>query len=525
MARSRLRNAALTLALAAGGVFGAGDTGAQAQDTGATTDFRFDSAFALAHPDLAHWQPPPGGFLQDGRYTARTPADGKEIFLTIGTEYSGALLKWPEWQNDAFILSYHEQLLESELAGLRERGVDRAVATSSAKLDRRFSLPAIERRVLLNEVSASTGRATRTLVNYSWRFPHPSSPILELVVSISTVIDVGAPALDITADQLGFLASLKALPLDTAPDISVPLTGRRLDAIARGHSALWVTDGAANFLARIDPETREEIARLPVGAGPHSIEVTEKAVWVTNHNDDSIMRVDPLDNRVAVTASVPIGPHQILSHGSRLWLAADASCLITEIDPETAQPKGEPLSLGSVRRSLSGRRERLWGILGQRVGRCTDLSVTMAKADDGALYAFERFKGTLTRIDAAAGARAIETQAEIGGFLVTKNDLWGIDDLDEHGKVYRIDVQSGEILAEIEGGRVSGTPIAAGGRIWVARERENSVIRIDPTTSSITGSPIPVGGPAAMVADETGVWVAGATSVVHIPFDRPASDR
>jgi hypothetical protein len=71
----------------------------------------------------------------------------------------------------------------------------------------------------------------------------------------------------------------------------------------------------------------------------------------------------------------------------------------------------------------------------------------MTKADDGSPYAFERFKGASTRIDAGGSTTGpIETHVEIGGFLVTASDLWGIDDLDANGKIYRIDVNSGRIL-------------------------------------------------------------------------------
>jgi len=519
MYASLLRNIALSAGLAAACLLGPGDGTAQPARRGPATDFRFDSAFAVDPPDPVHWEPPPGGFLEDGRYSARVSDGGSEIFLTFGTEFSGAFLDRSSWQSDAFILSYHEQLLAAELSDFSDRGISRIVSAASARLDQRFSLPAIERRILLDEVSRSTGNATRTFVNYSWRFPHPDSPIIEFVVSVSTVIQPGAPIPEITAEQLGFLASLEALPLDVSPDRSIPLGARRLDAIAEGHDALWVTDDETGTLHRVDPQTSGIAASIPVGSGPHSIAITEHAVWVTSHNDDSIARIDPVDNSIRATAGVPTGPHQIVDHSSGLWLVADASCLIAEIDRDTARPTGSPLGFGEVRRSLSGRRERLWGILGQRVGRCTDLSITMAESDTGGLYVFERFKGVLSRIDTGPDVEPVETKTEIGGFLITQGNLWGVDDLDAEGNVYRIDIGSGRVLATIEGGRVSGTPVYGGGMVWVAREGENSIIRIDPATNSIIGSPIPVDSPAGMIAVDDGIWVAGAGNIVHIPFE------
>lgn len=143
----------------------------------------------------------------------------------------------------------------------------------------------------------------------------------------------------------------------------------------------------------------------------------------------------------------------------------------------------------------------------------------MSAADDYGLWVFERFKGTLTRIEGGRGMETTDTGAEIGGFVVVGNDLWGVDDLDTNGKVYRVELSSGTILATIDGGRVSGTPIFADGLIWVARERDNTVIRIDPATNAIRGWPMPMNQPSAMVADDSGVWISGGNSIVRIPFE------
>jgi len=438
---------------------------AQAQrsrgSAGPATDFVFDGAFRLDPPDTSYWEPPPGGLLEDGLYQYREYPD---LRLSMATEFSSTPLSTPQWPQ----------------------------TTSPLVVSNRATL----------------------------RFPHPQSPLIEFVVTLSvTMAGAAAPPPTVAAEALQFLNTLEALPVGPSPDSIIGLATSRADAIAIGHGALWVTDYDANSLTRIDPTTARTTGSVSVGAGPHSIAATEDAIWVANHNDDSIMRIDPTTLTVTASAATAIGPHQILSHGSDLWLVSDASCTIRRIDPASGAPIGEALSFGSVRRSISGRRERLWGVLGQRVEPCTDLSVSIAAADEGTLYVFERFAGTLRRIGAAPGAKPVSTRAEIGGFLVASGNLWGVDDLDLAGKVYRIDVASGKTLATIEAERVSGTPVIAGGLIWVARQRGNSVIRIDPSANAILGPPIPIDSPSGLVADATGVWVSGGGSVVHIPFE------
>jgi hypothetical protein len=490
---------------------------AQQTSTAAPAGFVFDKTFAVQPPGNDYWEPPPGGLIRDGVYVARIGTAAVRITLTMATEFTGAFLEPDRWQEQSFLQSYHEQLLQAQLLDLQQSNINRRSVFSAVEADRRFALPAMRRTVVLEEVRSSGEPGNRLFRHLSWRFPHPGSPLLEFVVNITAVASREATIPTIDAEQLGFLNSLEALVLDKRPDLSIALPGARPDAMAIGHGALWVTDAVTNRLLRVDTVSRRVTATLEVGAGPHAIEVTRDAVWVANHNDDTLLRIDPLSARITASADVATGPHQILDHASGLWLVADTSCQVTRIDPRSGQPQAGALELGSVKRSLSGRREKLWRILGQKVTPCTDLSVTLA-ADGDALYAFERFKGTLSRLDAAAEQRPLKTGVEIGGFLVSGNDLWGVDDLQPPAMVYRIDIGKRKVAAKIEAGRATGTPLLAGGLVWVLQQRENSVLRIDPSTDRVVGSPIPVGSPAAMVADRGGIWVGGENAIVHVPF-------
>jgi streptogramin lyase len=493
----------------------------------ATDRFTFVSAFAIDPPDANRWEPPPGGVLPDGVYTWRRAPEGMRVALTIGPSFSPFLVDPAAWSDEEALRGYHRLLLEEEArAATRGLAGSRRLARSSVALDERFGPPAIAREVVVEDLSPATGEVTGLLTTLSWRFRHPDSPIVEFVAEVRFRSRPGEPAPGIAAEDLSFLATLAATPLDAVVDRAIALEGDAADAIALGHGSLWVSDRSRNTLSRIDPVSGAAVASVSIGAGPHAVLATEDAVWVANHNDDTVQRIDPERNVVTATAAVPQGPHQLLSHGSQLWLACDAGCIVTRIDAGTGGTIGEPLRLGVAGRSRSGRREKLWRDLGRDPGECSDLSISMASAGADLLVA-ERFLGTIARLSPDGSVRRVDVGAELGPLLVEGADLWGIDDLARDGIVYRIDASTGRIVARIKAGRVSSAPVAAGGVVWIAREREDTLVRVDPATNRLVGRPLPVDSPSAIVSDATGLWVAGGRSVVHVPIasaGAPASE-
>jgi len=477
-------------------------------------DFTYVSAFSIRPPGASRWEPPPGGPMRDGVFTWRYAPGAVRVALTMGVQFSSELLDPDAWTDPGALEAYHERLLAVE-PGLTV--ANRRIGRSSARLDERFAPPAIAREVVLEEVSTRSGEVTGLFTIRSWRFRHPQSPILEFVAELRSRTRPGESVPEPTDEDLAFLSTLSALPLDRAPDVAIPLGTSVLDAIAMGHGSLWVTDRVADTLTRIDLASREAVATIPLGQGPHAVVTTEDAVWVANHNADTLQRIDPVTNRVSATATVPVGPHQLLRHGSGLWLACDASCVVTRIDPVTGQPAGERLAFGEARRSRSGRKEKLWKTLGREPGACDDLSISIASAGEE-LGVAERFRGTIARLGADGAVRRVDVGVELGPFVVAESDLWGIDELAREPRVYRIDADTGRLEARIEAGRVSGRPVPGGGLLWIPRERENTVVRIDPVSSRLVGRPIPVRSPAAIVADANGVWVAGGSGVVRIPY-------
>jgi YVTN family beta-propeller protein len=73
-------------------------------------------------------------------------------------------------------------------------------------------------------------------------------------------------------------------------------------------------------VARIDPETRRVLRRIPVGDGPLAVAVGGGSVWVTNREDRSITRIDPRTDRVTGTIQLHAAPYGVRFAHGRLWV-------------------------------------------------------------------------------------------------------------------------------------------------------------------------------------------------------------
>ena len=80
-----------------------------------------------------------------------------------------------------------------------------------------------------------------------------------------------------------------------------------VDQIAAGAGGVWLLDGDAGTVSRIDPKARTVDAPIGIiGSGASSITAAFGAVWVTVPADRDIVRIDPLTadvQRIAVNAA------------------------------------------------------------------------------------------------------------------------------------------------------------------------------------------------------------------------------
>ena len=129
-----------------------------------------------------------------------------------------------------------------------------------------------------------------------------------------------------------YLGNRRAPAKEAADDdvVVIPVPGGNPSGAGLAAGSIWVTtwDG---FAVRMDPESREVVAQVPVGGGPLAASEGFGSVWVTSSADGTVTRIDPEDNSVLGTIRVGPVPFQIAAAGGGMWVATQDAAV--KIDP------------------------------------------------------------------------------------------------------------------------------------------------------------------------------------------------
>jgi hypothetical protein len=136
--------------------------------------------------------------------------------------------------------------------------------------------------------------------------------------------------------------------------------------------------------------------------------------------------------------------------------------------------------------------------------------------------------GAVSRIDPSTNqvVATVETPGteDFSQIAVGWGAVWVTAD---RGAVYRIDATTNRVVATIEvGGTVQGIE-AGGGYVWVTRPTEGTgeLVRVDPATNRVAGTPIEVGsGPATVVFGFGSLWVTNTSPLSVVRVD-PSSGK
>ena len=116
-------------------------------------------------------------------------------------------------------------------------------------------------------------------------------------------------------------------------------------AIAFG--SLWVANCKGGDVYRIDPKTKEVLAKIPAGLGPSGeLNVVAGAgyIWAPNETAGTIARIDPATNAVVASINVAASsPVAVANHHG--WSAGEVS--ITAFRPRTSASSRSPVSRAS----------------------------------------------------------------------------------------------------------------------------------------------------------------------------------
>lgn len=109
--------------------------------------------------------------------------------------------------------------------------------------------------------------------------------------------------------------------------------------LAVGHDAVWVGDIAqpatgASTVVRIDPETDEVAAKIPVAAEIAAVAVGEDAVWVASDNG-TLTRIDPVANVVSATLELGGALSGVAVAPDAVWVANSGARNVARVDFQT----------------------------------------------------------------------------------------------------------------------------------------------------------------------------------------------
>ena len=294
--------------------------------------------------------------------------------------------------------------------------------------------------------------------------------------------------------------------------------------------------GLVDYLARVEPATRQVVARIPLGQNPISVAVGEGSVWVLD-KDGSVRRIDPVTNKVTVIKGVAQDPRGIAVGQGAVWVADGTEDVVRKIDPASDRATASIPTQGPARNVSIGD-DAVWAVTGTSILRI-DPSSGKASEVGGLLLPPSAPPPLLTdrsAISAAGGIvwATISAYPKLGRYgvatsdfrladldvlplamVATESDVW-LAMCGTPGSVVRLDPQTAKPEATISAGgavcpyRTPGDPLAIAvdsNGVWVTDAVNGAISRIDQTTNQVD-SPIRVGDtPTAIAVGLGSVWV------------------
>jgi YVTN family beta-propeller protein len=205
--------------------------------------------------------------------------------------------------------------------------VPRASSVAVQRVDPEFNSPG--RAMRIGNVDPGGPAAISSRGNAVW--VAPSSGLLTPVDAVTgqvghavdpnagpAAVDVGDGAVWVTDGQANNVTRVEPTGLVT----QIPV-GNGPSGIAVGAGGVWVADSLDNKVIRIDPGSRSVTDTILVGRSPSGVAVGAGSVWVANSGDGTVTRINPLTNRVL--AKIPVGgsPQAITVADGRVWVTLD----------------------------------------------------------------------------------------------------------------------------------------------------------------------------------------------------------
>jgi DNA-binding beta-propeller fold protein YncE/predicted Ser/Thr protein kinase len=235
------------------------------------------------------------------------------------------------------------------------------------------------------------------------------------------------------------------------------------------------------------------------------------------------------DEGVTVSGPIPVGkpPLRLGAGPGAVWVSSERDGTLTRLDPDSGQPLGQPVQLGRGVSGVAVGGRWLW-VTDPRRGELLRLDLRSGKLlqtidvggspgpialGGGRVWVADEEGRGITAVNAEGGGvyrRGLAPQAAPLRLGVGAGGLWVSSAAS--GNVRRIDLSTLRVDPPIPVGRGPAGVTVAGGLVWVANSRGDTVTKVDPSILAVAGAPIEVGGrPGGIDAGTDTVWVASAS--------------
>jgi len=271
--------------------------------------------------------------------------------------------------------------------------------------------------------------------------------------------------------------------------------------------SLWVLNNGSATVARVDPNTLQVTASIPVGAFPTSISAGGGFVWVANAEEGTVSKIDPATNEVVATLDLG-DAREVLFAEDALWVSQGGGLnALAKVDPASGEivssteldmefgPGALAFGGGSIWASPSLTTDEEIARIDPATGEVQATIGNGKEFDSMWGFAFEEERpaawaaGIFTDglwgigLDTDAPEVFIEVPIEdpqrAFGVAFGAGSVWA----PTSGSLIRIEPTSGSTEAEIEIGADPTSILFADGFVWVADEAGSAVYRVDPATN------------------------------------------
>ncbi len=105
--------------------------------------------------------------------------------------------------------------------------------------------------------------------------------------------------------------------------------------IAATADSIWALTDQKTTLSRVDPDQKQVVAEVRLGAGCNSLLFAGGALWITCPAENRILRVNPLTNLVEKRIEVSARPMAVAFGEGSLWVLCQKEGKVERIDPKT----------------------------------------------------------------------------------------------------------------------------------------------------------------------------------------------